>query len=332
MERQLTAIDIDSACRKAGAVRVSVLSLPRDGVEDGSWQYFEQWRADGCAGDMEWLGNYPEIRRQPSLLLPDSRTLIVCAFAYDLHAADKIGLSLPDDLSEVADDVDPYAVSSYALGDDYHDVFRKRLRTAIAPLTEQYGGQWRICVDSAPLMERYWALRAGIGVQGRNGTVIIPSLGAPVLLAFILTTLDVESCRKPISIAEVSQCINCGRCVEACPGSAISPENTDGLFVAPDASRCLSYLTIEQHTAPTDAQQRILATPAGRATLYGCDICQRVCPMLKSNDSPEIIDEFVPRETYRGLTLAKIQSINDMEFAKLFTKSPMKRAKHRFRT
>lgn len=376
----ITSKQISDICTSAGAARTAVIHLDSSGkadptrfddcseeaadntlcVEDTAWEYFERWRADGHGADMDWLGNYPEIRRQPSLLLPGARTMIVTAFTYSLSNADAIGCAPPDSLIPTSHDrlssapadtftsvptdtpadtftsapsvpSDPYIISAYALGDDYHDALRRRLQEALSPLRASEGGEWRICIDSAPLMERYWALRSGLGVQGRNGTVIIPSLGAPVLLATVLTTLSIEDARTPIPLANAAQCLNCSLCVKACPGEAISPVWDGGLFEAPDASRCLSYLTIEMKCQPSEEQRRILTSPIGSRTLYGCDICQRVCPMLRPAAINTDIPEFAPREAYHSLTLSRIKEMSDEKFAETFRRSPMKRAKHRLR-
>lgn len=361
----ITSKQISDICASAGAARTAVIHLDSTGgadptrvdecseeaagntlcVEDTAWEYFERWRADGHGADMDWLGNYPEIRGQPSLLLPGARTMIVTAFTYSLSNADAIGCAPPDSLIHKSPDKlsstppdsltsvssDPYIISAYALGDDYHDVLRRRLQEALSPLREAEGGEWRICIDSAPLMERYWALRSGLGVQGRNGTVIVPSLGAPVLLATVLTTLSIEDARTPLPLANAEQCLNCSLCVKACPGEAISPIWDSGLFEAPDASRCLSYLTIEMKCQPSEEQRRILTSPIGSRTLYGCDICQRVCPMLRPIAINTDIPEFAPREAYHGLTLSRIKEMSDEKFAETFRRSPMKRAKHRLR-
>lgn len=211
---------------------------------------YEEWLADGNAGNMDYLGRYGEVRRDPRLLLDGegARTLIVTLFAYqdNVHPAEGV----------------PY-IAHYALGQDYHDVLRRRLRTVIGQLRPRFGGKWRVCVDSAPLMERYWAARAGLGVIGDNGCLIVPGVGANFFIATIVTTAQMPT-DDPVE--GTSHCLGCGRCVRACPTGAL---RGDGSV---DARRCISYLTIESHDdIPADI-------PTGN-TLYGCDVCRRACPL-----------------------------------------------------
>lgn len=211
---------------------------------------YDEWLADGNAGNMDYLGRYGEVRRDPRLLLDGegARTLIVTLFAYqdNVHPAEGV----------------PY-IAHYALGQDYHDVLRRRLRTVIGQLRPRFGGKWRVCVDSAPLMERYWAARAGLGVIGDNGCLIVPGVGANFFIATIVTTAQMPT-DDPVE--GTSHCLGCGRCVRACPTGAL---RGDGSV---DARRCISYLTIESHDdIPADI-------PTGN-TLYGCDVCRRACPL-----------------------------------------------------
>lgn len=287
---------------------------------------YEEWLADGNAGNMDYLGRYGEVRRDPRLLLDGegARTLIVTLFAYqdNVHPAEGV----------------PY-IAHYALGQDYHDVLRCRLKTVIGQLRPRFGGKWRICVDSAPLMERYWAARAGLGVIGDNGCLIVPGVGANFFIATIVTTAQMPT-DDPVE--GTSHCLGCGRCVRACPTGAL---RGDGSV---DARRCISYLTIESHDdIPADI-------PTGN-TLYGCDMCRRACPLAccktdigqgrqlehsenlensehssvstsgKFAETMTVLPEFTPDSRLLSMTVADWRALDDEGYAALTAHSAMRR-------
>lgn len=287
---------------------------------------YDEWLADGNAGNMDYLGRYGEVRRDPRLLLDGegARTLIVTLFAYqdNVHPAEGV----------------PY-IAHYALGQDYHDVLRRRLKTVIGQLRPRFGGKWRVCVDSAPLMERYWAARAGLGVIGDNGCLIVPGVGANFFIATIVTTAQMPT-DDPVE--GTSHCLGCGRCVRACPTGAL---RGDGSV---DARRCISYLTIESHDdIPADI-------PTGN-TLYGCDVCRRACPLAccktdigqgrqlehseKSESSEHsavstsgkfaetmtVLPEFTPDSRLLSMTVADWRALDDEGYAALIAHSAMRR-------
>lgn len=290
---------------------------------------YEEWLADGNAGNMDYLGRYGEVRRDPRLLLDGegARTLIVTLFAYqdNVHPAEGV----------------PY-IAHYALGQDYHDVLRRRLKTVIGQLRPRFGGKWRVCVDSAPLMERYWAARAGLGVIGDNGCLIVPGVGANFFIATIVTTAQMPT-DDPVE--GTSHCLGCGRCVRACPTGAL---RGDGSV---DARRCISYLTIESHD---DIPANI---PTGN-TLYGCDVCRRACPLAccktdigqgrqlehsehsenlessehssvstsgKFAETMTVLPEFTPDSRLLSMTVADWRALDDEGYAALIAHSAMRR-------
>ncbi len=295
-------------------------------VTAGAVARYEEWLADGNAGNMDYLGRYGEVRRDPRLLLDGegARTLIVTLFAYqdNVHPAEGV----------------PY-IAHYALGQDYHDVLRRRLKTVIGQLRPRFGGKWRICVDSAPLMERYWAARAGLGVIGDNGCLIVPGVGANFFIATIVTTAQMPT-DDPVE--GTSHCLGCGRCVRACPTGAL---RGDGSV---DARRCISYLTIESHDdIPADI-------PTGN-TLYGCDVCRRACPLAccktdigqgrqlehsknlensehssvstsgKFAETVTVLPEFTPDSRLLSMTVADWRALDDEGYAALTAHSAMRR-------
>lgn len=291
--------DLREAFLQAGAVAVGFAqAAPVSAEMKGR---YECWLSEGRNAGMNYMRNHLELRADPRLLLPETATVIVTAFSF-----------APDP----SDDPAPGRIASYAYGLDYHDVLRTRLNNAIQTLSGRVSAQWRICIDSAPLPERYWAVKAGVGYTGRNGAIIVPGHGGMVFLALILTTLPVEA-DEPLGL----RCAGCNLCRQSCPGHAIAEDGTV------DARRCLSYLTIEHRGDWTDpVALDVMATEAGRRCLFGCDICLRVCPH-NQGAVPTAIEEFRPLPAIPLLTPERILSMDQTEFSSLLKGSPIKRAK-----
>ncbi len=273
----------------AGAFRVGFATV--DLVDDNAVNAYNERIAGGCFGEMDYLKRNNDIRRDPRLLLNGAQTIICCAFSYHQPTSH------------------PY-IADYALGDDYHDVLRRRLNDFCEKIKAHYGGDTRVCIDSAPLRERYWAVRAGLGVIGLHDQLIIPGAGSRFFLAEVLWTCPTE----PDAPLEPNTCLRCGACVKACPGKAL--DGKGGL----DARRCLSYLTIEYRGEFTTD------TPA-MTGYYGCDICQRVCPMNHTATPPDCLTEFTPRETLATLTPEHVTEMTQEEFSRIFKGSAIKRTK-----
>lgn len=261
-------------------------------VDDGARSRYERWIADGMNAGMDYMQRYADVRSDPRLLLDGASSIIVCAFPYWHPDARRTSL-----------------MAAYALATDYHEVVRRRLDAAAASIRLAYGGATRVCVDTAPLRERYWAQRSGLGFIGRNGHLIIPGAGSWFFLGEILTTARLE----PYSPGAPRRCLGCGRCVKACPAGALTGDGTV------DARRCLSYLTIEHRGEFPDGTDL-------HGCLYGCDTCARVCP---HNAEPEVttLPEFTPRPGVVGLTAERAAALTQEEFSALFTHSAVKRAK-----
>lgn len=278
----------------------SCLSLIPDGLPCGAVsldepvspravEQYRRWLADGRHGDMAYLANHADLRADPRTLLEGARTLIAVAFPYYTDEPMRLPISL------------------YARGRDYHEVVRERL-TEIA---SRLPGESRVCVDTAPLRERYWACRAGLGFIGRNNQLIIPGLGSYFFLGFILNTTDfgLPPAAEPIA----DGCAGCRRCVDACPGRCLS---ADGRGV--DARRCLSYLTIEYRGEfPPETKLPVL---------YGCDVCQRVCPH-NAGARPTPIADFHPSAGLSALTAAEVAAMTPDGFRALFRHSAVRRTK-----
>ncbi len=286
--------DIKEAIRSlviaAGAARVGFAQATE--TDSADLTIINTWLADGRNGEMSYMERYPDIRRDPRLLLEGARTVICCAFDYRPSVRHPL-------------------FADYSLGLDYHDAIRARLTQAAEAICSQFGGHTRICVDTAPIRERYWAVTSGIGFIGLNGQLIVDGIGSKVFLAEILWTGEVI----PDQPASDRRCLSCGACVKACPGKAL-----DGRCGV-DARRCLSYLTIEYRGDLPDGLML-----DGR--IYGCDICQDVCPHNQARDGRlKPIEEFTPSPKLMSLTADDILSMQPSDFNALFRHSAIKRTK-----
>lgn len=291
IEMEAAADDIKKACVDAGAFRAGIAAIHP--VDEEEVRSYGKWIARGCHGTMDYLARYPEVRRDPGLLLEGARSVICCAFPYSAPPPPQPG---------------KLRIASYALGDDYHDVIRRRLKPVVRLLREKYGAKSRITVDTAPLRERLWAREAGLGFIGKNNQLIVPGAGSRVFLAEIITTLPLAP-DPPLTLS----CAGCDACVRSCPGRALIP---DGSRVTLDAGKCLSYLTIEYDGELTQSIH-------GR--FYGCDACQDVCPH-NSVISALPLPEFMPREEIAGLSPDGIASMNEEEYDSVFARSAIRRA------
>lgn len=263
-------------------------------VGEGEQRLFLAWLAKGGNASMDYMERNGELRFDPRLLLEGAQTVISLAFSYNQP-------------------VPSPGIARYAAGRDYHKALRTLLRPLCREIEDRYGCATRVCVDSAPVRERYWALRSGIAVRGDNGSVIVPGYGSRVLLAEIITTLGIEP-----DTPSAGSCLHCGRCIAACPGNAIGKDGSV------DANRCLSYLTIEHHGDLTEAQRAVLDTPQGRATLFGCDICQDVCPLNAGTPHTTIAD-LLARRRIRELTPQRLADMTNEEIDLLTEGSPLRR-------
>ncbi len=276
-----------------GLDKIGITSLDCP-VETRHVAHFDRWIADGYHADMGYLADHRPLRHDPRGLLDGARSMIVCAVSY-----------FPTRLQPVA----APQVSKYAYGRDYHKVLKSLLSRFAERIGDEVGAHtYRVCVDTAPLSERYWAARAGIGYIGKNQNIIIPKVGSFVFLGEILTTLDLIP-TEPLH----SSCGACTRCIDACPTGALSPSGLD-------ARRCLSYLTIEHRgeIPPT------LADRLGHR-IYGCDTCQDVCPF---NHSPAPTRHFPSHPSIIELTEESLRPFTEEQYAALFFGTAATRAKY----
>ena len=252
----------------------------------------------GYAGDMAWLPRTAQRRAAPRALWPEARSVVVVGLNYG-PAHDPLGL-----LSEPTRGI----VSAYARGRDYHDVMKGRLRRLARFVADTFGAEVKLFVDTAPVMEKPLAARAGIGWQGKHTNLVSRRHGSWLFLGELFTTLDLAP-----DEAEADRCGSCRRCLDICPTDA---------FPAPyrlDARRCISYLTIEHkgHIAP-----EFRAAMGNR--IYGCDDCLAVCPWNKfARRTQEYA--FLPRAELTAPRLADLAALDESTFRTVFSGSPIKR-------
>lgn len=277
---------IVSLARSCGACAVGVAAAAP--VDRDVAAAFDSWIARGNAAFMNFMHRWRDIRLDPRLLLPGAASVISMAFPYRPAG----GYTHP-------------LIADYALGEDYHRVIPRRLVPLVSFLSS-LGAFSRVCVDSAPVLERYWAVKAGIGFIGRNHQLIVPGVGSGVFLAEIVTTLLLPP-DTPCALL----CIGCDRCTRACPTGAIAPG------IPFDARRCMSYLTIESPEG--------VPVPPG-AKVYGCDICWRVCPH-NAPEPPQPLSEFFPDPRLLTLDRLALSRITAGDFKRLFREKAISRVK-----
>ena len=255
-----------------------------------------RYLAAGYHGDMAWMENAR--RTSPAELWPEAQSAIVLGINYGPE----------DDPREILSRPEAGAISVYAQGRDYHDVVKKRLKRMARAIAETYQVEVKVFVDTAPLMEKPLAQKAGLGWQGKHTNLVSREFGSWLFLGEILTTLPIEP-----DVETRDHCGQCRRCLDICPTNAFP--NAYEL----DARRCISYLTIE-HKGHIDIEFR---TAIGNR-IYGCDDCLAVCPW---NKFAQISREaaFAPREALRAPRLARLAALEDAEFRELFSGSPIKR-------
>lgn len=267
---------------------------------------FEAWRQSGYAGEMRYLTDRRgDLRRDPRTLLPEAQTIICVGKLYnspgEAHGGPEQGL-----------------ISRYAWGDgDYHEILRDGLGRLAARIGEAHGEAfaWRICVDTAPLLERSYAQAAGLGWVGKNTCLINQQSGSWFFLGELLVSIPLAA-----DTALPFRCGSCTRCIDACPTEAIVPASGGESGWAVDATLCISYLTIEKRGVIEPG----LETGIGNH-VFGCDICQEVCPWNRR--APESGDErFAARPLDLGLL--RLSELTPDEFRALFRSSPVWRSKY----
>jgi len=256
-----------------------------------------EFLAAGAHGDMGWMAN-AERRGEPRVLWPDVRSIVMLGINYG-----------PDhDPLAILNERTHGAISVYARGDDYHDLIKSRLKQIGRWLIDRAGGDVKVFVDTAPVMEKPLAAAAGLGWQGKHTNLVSRQFGSWLFLGAIFTTLEL-----PPDEPERDHCGQCRACLDICPTAA---------FPAPyrlDARRCISYLTIE-HKGQIPRELR----PLIGNRIYGCDDCLAVCPWNKFAVAGREV-KLAAREVLRALQLAELVRLDDAAFRALFAKSAVKR-------
>ncbi|HTV21962.1 MAG TPA: tRNA epoxyqueuosine(34) reductase QueG [Polyangiaceae bacterium] len=272
---------------------------------------FEHWLAQGHHGEMAFMTG--QSRSAPSELLPRAKTLIVVALAYDRGGAPAPSVAASEGAPQAAALLSPRAlVARYARGADYHGVMKERLRILADRCAELAGRPVlaRPCVDTAPLLEREAARRAGIGFTAKNTMTIAPGLGSYVLLGELLVDIEIT----PTRANQTAGCGSCRSCLDACPTGAFVDAYTL------DARRCISYLTIELR-GPIPRELR----PAIGRWVFGCDICQEVCPFNHSPKARAGDPALAPRAGTTDLELCALLSLGSAGHRRLVRNSALKR-------
>ncbi|MBO5052836.1 MAG: tRNA epoxyqueuosine(34) reductase QueG [Muribaculaceae bacterium] len=286
LTRDLKTLAMNCGCVATGVCEISV-------TDESDTEIYNRWIDAGRHGKMEYLTRNNEVRQDPEKLLQGAKSMIVCLFAYPTAHNHVAGV--------------PY-ISSYAMGRDYHKALRKAL-TPVVKYIRQLGEEARVCIDSAPLRERYWAQQAGLGYPGLNGRLISPVAGCDFFIASVITTLRLKA-DKPIP---THTCLECGRCIKACPNGAL--DGHGGM----DARRCISYQTIENR----DEIPRNFNL-AGH--IFGCDLCSEVCPLSARPGTTPIIADLITRPDMATLSLADWLAMTPDVYETLFNGTPVRRA------
>jgi epoxyqueuosine reductase len=261
----------------------------------------EQWLDRNAHGKMAYMANHFDLRIDPTKLVPGAKSVICLSFNY--HNP------------EQQTDHEAPKIATYAYGRDYHLVLKEKLNELLAHMRDHIGPiDGRCFVDSAPVMEREWAQRAGLGWNGKHTLTLNPKRGSWFFLAEIICDLDLSGVYDdPIR----DHCGTCRKCIDACPTEAISPE---GYFL--DASKCISYLTIELREAiPSEFQ------PQMQGFAFGCDICQDVCPWNRFSQ-PHSEPAFMPHPDLLALDRKGWLEMTEETFGQVFKQSAVKRVKH----
>ena len=260
-----------------------------------------QYLDAGHHGAMGWMAERASWRADPQAMWPGAKSVIVLGLNYG-PAQDPLAILAQKDRA---------AISVYAQGDDYHDVVKKKLKALAGHVVRQFGGDVKVFVDTAPVMEKPLAQAAGVGWQGKHTNLVSREHGSWLFLGVILTSVELE---PDVPADHGQHCGTCSRCLDACPTNAFNGPHRI------DARRCISYLTIE-HDGPIPHEFR----PAMGNRIYGCDDCLAVCPWNRFADAAAANRAFLPRAELAAPRLADLLALDDASFREMFSGSPIKR-------
>jgi epoxyqueuosine reductase len=269
--------------------------LHKDDCHFGDW--ISAWLDNGFHSEMTWMEQYQSIRNNPSIIEPYTKSVISAAFNYK---------SAPPEAWKGRN-----PISNYAWGEDYHVVLRKKLVFILRQFEKEIPGfKGRACIDTAPIPEKIIAYKSGLGWIGKNSLLINRHFGSYLFLVEIICNQEFTSEKSA-----KDYCGTCRKCIDACPTKAIVE---DGII---DSNRCISYLTIEKRGAFSEKEESFIDYQ-----LFGCDICQQVCPWNKKSPLSSF-SPFQCSDKWVATNLASTHSLTQEEFELLKIKSPVKRAK-----
>lgn len=266
---------------------------------DDDARRLEQWLNKGMHGKMQYMERYFDLRTDPSLLVPGAKSVITLLKNY-----------FPSERQNN----DAPRISKYAYGKDYHEVIKQKLNNLLHSMRENIGEvNGRGFIDSAPVLERSWAQRSGLGWIGRNGNLINKQSGSFFFIATLI--VDIELAYDDALAKDF--CGSCTRCIDACPTEAILPDKVV------NGSKCISYFTIElkDMLIPSEMQGKF------QDQMFGCDICQDVCPWNRFS-KPHTESEFKPIPEVLNLNTKEWETMTEESFKKIFKHSPIKRSKY----
>lgn len=260
-------------------------------------KHLENWLKSNYHGEMKYMENHFDKRLDPRLLVEGSRSVI--SLSYNYFPEEKIP------------SLDNFKISKYAYAEDYHEVIKDILREMVGELQKEIGEfSFRVFVDSAPVMERSWAKKSGIGWVGKNANLITKQSGSFYFLAEIICDLELIADHET-----TDHCGTCRKCIDACPTDAIV---SDKII---DGSKCISYATIELKSEIPDHFKNKMED-----WMFGCDICQDVCPWNRFS-VPNFQNKFKPNDQLRNFRKGEWKELTQDLFSEIFRKSPVKRTK-----
>lgn len=261
-------------------------------------RFLNDWLNQKKHGKMQYLENHFDKRLDPRLLVPGAKTVISLSYNYYSELKQQ--------------DPESPKIAMYALGEDYHDVIRKKMNLLFDFIKQEVGAfEGRCFVDSAPILEKTWAKKSGMGWVGKNTNLLSKRVGSYFFLSEIILDVELEY-DTPVK----DYCGNCTKCIDSCPTEALTP-------YAIDASKCISYVTIElkDKVIPNEFKGKM------DDWMYGCDVCQQVCP-INSQAVEHNEPAFEPNLKLLQMTKADWENLNEATFKNLFGKSAVKRTKY----
>jgi len=292
----ISASDIKEAALALGADTVGI--APSEPVENP--ERFTDWLNNGYAGEMDYMKRNLEKRFNPAELMPGAKSIIV------------IGINYFSDTEFTGNESNKYKVAMYAHGEDYHNALRRLLKKLLGKIRDEYNSdiEGRICIDTVPFMDIYWAQRAGIGWQGKHTGLVSRQFGNYLLIGSLILNIKIDSYDNP----HKNHCGTCRRCLDSCPaGALVKP------YIM-DASRCISYWTIEskRDTIPENISSSM------KGWVFGCDICLSACPFNRFRKSGSTV-EFRKSGNINLIETGEILNLTEVEFKSNFKDSPILR-------